>query len=570
VFKFFNIEYFWLLGLIPVMIVALVLFLRWRKNALQRYGDPKIFAPLMPEASVGKTILKFILLSLTLAAVVLALARPKTGSRIEKVQRKGIDIMLCLDVSNSMMAEDIRPNRLERAKQSVARLIDRLSGDRIGIIIFAGKAYTQLPITTDYAAAKLFLNTVNTGIIPSQGTAIADAIELAASSFGETKHNKAIIVITDGEDHEGKALEQTEAAAKNGILVYTIGMGLPEGAPIPVYKGGNITGYKKDREGNTVISKLDETLLQRIASLGNGMYVRASNSEAGLNKVFEDLNKVEKSEIESTQYADHEDQFQYFTALALLLLLIDLVVFERKTIWLRRLKPFGHFSSGMPTKVLLLLGFLMPVLAIGQKENSLLRQGNRQYEQGNYSEAEKDYRRALELNQGSVKGQFNLGTAVYQGKNYGESTRIYENLAGGKHDAATQAKIWHNLGNSLLEEKQYEKSINAYKNALLNNPSDADSKYNLEYARMMLRKQQQQQQQNQDKQKDDQQKQDQQKQDQQKQDEQKQQQPQDQKKLSKEDAERMLEALKNEEKKTMDKVKKQQAKVQVVGVEKDW
>jgi Ca-activated chloride channel family protein len=332
-----------------------------------------------------------------------------------------------------------------------------------------------------------------------------------------------------------------------------------------------MTGYKKDREGTTVISKLDETLLQRIASVGNGMYVRASNTEAGLNKVFEDLNKVEKSEIESTQYADHEDQFQYFTALALLLLLIDLVVFERKTIWLRRLKPFGRQPSGLPAKIVLLLAILLPAAAFAQKENTLLRQGNRQYEQGKYSEAEKDYRRALELNQGSVKGQFNLGTAVYQGKNYGESTRIYENLAGGKHDAATQAKIWHNLGNSLMEEKQYEKSINAYKNALLNNPSDADSKYNLEYARMMLRKQQQQQQQqNQDKQKDDQQKQDQQKQDEQKQDEQKQQQPQDQKKLSKEDAERMLEALKNEEKKTMDKVKKQKAKVQVTGVEKDW
>jgi Ca-activated chloride channel homolog len=186
----------------------------------------------------------------------------------------------------------------------------------------------------------MFISTINTGIVPVQGTAIADAVSLAAGSFGESKHNKAIVVITDGEDHEGNALEQADAAVKKGITIYTIGMGLPEGAPIPVYSGNVQTGYKKDRDGQTIMSKLDETLLQRIAGVGKGMYVRATTSETGLNKIFEDISKIQKSEIEEKQYSDYEDRFQYFAALALLILVTDLFVFERMTRWLKRIKPF--------------------------------------------------------------------------------------------------------------------------------------------------------------------------------------------------------------------------------------
>ena len=220
------------------------------------------------------------------------------------------------------------------------RLIDNLEGDRLGIIVFAGKAYTQLPITTDYAAAKMFTSSINTGIVPTQGTAIAEAIEVASNGFGESKHNKAIVVITDGEDHEGNVLEQSEAAVKKGITIYTIGMGLPEGAPIPIFSGNVQTGYKKDSEGQTIMSKLDETLLQQIASIGKGMYVRATTSETGLNKIFEDISKIQKSEIEEKQFSDYEDRFQYFVALALLLLIADLFVFERKTQWLKKFRPF--------------------------------------------------------------------------------------------------------------------------------------------------------------------------------------------------------------------------------------
>jgi Ca-activated chloride channel family protein len=299
----------------------------------------------MPEYSVWKPVLKSILIMLALVSLIIAMADPQTGSRLEKVKRKGIDLMICLDVSNSMMAQDIKPNRLERAKQSIVRLIDNLEGDRLGIIVFAGKAYTQLPITTDYAAAKMFTSSINTGIVPTQGTAIAEAIELAANGFGETKHNRAIVVITDGEDHEGSVLEQAEAAVKKNITIYSIGMGLPEGAPIPVFSGNIQTGYKKDRDGQTIMTKLDETLLQRLASMGKGMYVRATTSETGLTKIFDDISKIEKSEIEEKQFSDYEDQFQYFVALALFLIILDLFVFERKTQWMKRFKPFDVDSK---------------------------------------------------------------------------------------------------------------------------------------------------------------------------------------------------------------------------------
>jgi Ca-activated chloride channel homolog len=341
-FRFAHSAFFFAFVLIPLLTLVFMLFMIWRKKAMDRYGERKLLRILAPEFSFAKPVIKFVLISLALSSLVMALADLQSGSRIEKVKRKGIDLMLCLDVSNSMLAQDIRPYRLERAKQAISKLIDKLEGDRIGLIVFAGKAYTQLPITTDYAAAKLFVSTVNTGMVPVQGTAIGEAIKLAAASFGETKHNRAIILITDGEDHEGQVLEQAETTAKSGIIIYTIGMGLPEGAPIPVFEDDIQIGYKKDRDGNTIMSKLDETTLKQIANVGKGMYVRASNSDAGLNTVFDDLEKIEKSEIESKQFSDFESRFQYFAGLALLILVIDLFVFERRTKWIRNIKLFGE------------------------------------------------------------------------------------------------------------------------------------------------------------------------------------------------------------------------------------
>jgi len=340
-FRFAHIEYFYLLALIPVFITLVIWLFVWRKKALQRYGQLSVISRLLPDKSNSKLILKFVLMMVTWALLVFVAAGPQTGSKLEKIQRKGIDLIIALDVSNSMLSQDIKPNRLARARQSISRLIDKLEGDRIGIIVFAGKAYTQLPITTDYAAAKMFVVTINPGMIPTQGTAIGDAVDLALNTFGESKKNKALIIISDGEDHEGNVLEQAELAAAKGITIYTIGMGLPEGGPIPVYNGDVLVGFKKDKEGNAIVSKLDETLLQRIATIGKGMYIRATNSETGLNRIFDDINEIQKSEIESKQFADYENQFQYFLAIALFLMILDLFIFEKKTFWMKQIKPFN-------------------------------------------------------------------------------------------------------------------------------------------------------------------------------------------------------------------------------------
>ena len=339
-FRFAHIEYVYLLALIPVFILFFIWLMIWKRKALQRFGDLSVISRLLPDMANSKLTLKFVLMMVAWGLLVFVLVGPQTGSRLQNVQRKGIDLIIALDVSNSMLAQDIKPSRIDRAKQAISRLIDKLEGDRIGVIVFAGKAYTQLPITTDYAAAKMFVSTINPGMIPTQGTAIGEAIDLSVTSFGESIRNKALVIISDGEDHEGNVLEQAELATSKGIMIYTIGMGLPEGGPIPVYNNNVQVGFKKDKEGNAIVSKLDEALLKKIASVGKGLYVRATNSATGLNKIFDDINAIQKSEIESKQFSDYENQFQYFLVIALILLILDLFIFERKTFWLKNIKPF--------------------------------------------------------------------------------------------------------------------------------------------------------------------------------------------------------------------------------------
>ncbi|OYT14283.1 MAG: hypothetical protein B6I19_00805 [Bacteroidetes bacterium 4572_114] len=342
-FQFAKPEYFYGLLMIPVFIILFALMLSWRKRAMKRFGDLKLVNKLMPDRSKGRAAIKFIVLMLAYTLIIFGLANPQIGSKLEKIERKGIDLVIAVDVSNSMLAQDIKPNRLLRARQSISKLVDKLKNDRIGIVVFAGNAYTQLPITTDYSAAKLFLSTINTNIVPTQGTAIAEAIDLAVESFDENEHEKAVIIITDGEDHEGNAVKAAESAAEKGIRIYTIGMGLPEGGPIPVFnKSGKQTGFKKDLKNNTVITKLNETMLQQIASAGNGKYVRANNAQTGLSIIFNEINKLEKTEFESRVFSDYEDRFQYLLVPALLLLLIEFLIFERRGKRFRNVNLFGE------------------------------------------------------------------------------------------------------------------------------------------------------------------------------------------------------------------------------------
>jgi len=341
-YQFENIYFFYALGLLPVFILMYWLLNRWRKKTFATYGDLLIIEQLIPDVSKSKRNWKFVAFTLAFGLVIIGIVNPQVGTKLEEVKRKGADLMICLDVSNSMKAEDLQPNRIEKAKQEISKLINKLEGDRIGIIVFAGEAYVQLPITTDYAAAKLFLESISTDLIATQGTAIGTAINLALESFGKDEgKNKAIVIITDGENHEDDAITAAEASAEKGIAIHTIGMGSPDGAPIPIYKNNIREGFKKDKEGNSVITKLNEQSLLEIAATGNGIYVRASNSDAGLYKVVNEINKLEKKSFESKIYSDYEDRFQWFIAPALLFLLIEFLLTERKSKIYKRLNLFN-------------------------------------------------------------------------------------------------------------------------------------------------------------------------------------------------------------------------------------
>lgn len=286
----------------------------------------------MPNVSKTLPVVKFAFYVLAMLFLLVGLANLQFGTKLDEVKREGVDLMIALDVSNSMLAEDLSPNRLERAKRAIYQLIEKLHNDRLGIIVFAGDAYVQLPITTDYSSAKLFLETIGTDIVPTQGTAIGSAIELAMESFDfENGTSKSIIVITDGENHEDDASGAAASAYAEGVAVHTIGMGAEKGAPIPIYKNGAQIGFRTDNTGNTVVTKLNETMLKDIASAGGGSYVRASNANAGLGIIMNEIDKLEKKEFGSKSIKDYEDRFQAFLIVALILLVIEFFISNRKS-----------------------------------------------------------------------------------------------------------------------------------------------------------------------------------------------------------------------------------------------
>lgn len=343
-FRFEHTYFLYFLLLIPFLVLLYIIIIKKKTKEISKFGDIHVISQLMPNVSNIRPAFKFSLLLLALVFLIVGMSNPQIGSKVEKVKRSGVDLVIALDVSNSMLAEDIKPNRLERAKQAIMKLIDKLEEDRIGVVVFAGKAYTQLPITSDYGAAKLFVSTVKTNMIPTQGTSIGAAIELADKSFDFTKpgKNKAIIIITDGENHEDDAVAAAKNEAKKGVIVHTLGMGLPDGVPIPLYEDGKLTGYKKDQEDKTVMTKLNETMLQQIAAAGGGIYVRANNTEVGLNVIMKEIAKMEKKDFESKLFSNYRDHFYYFLELALLLLIIELLLFETKSKLMSKVNLFGQ------------------------------------------------------------------------------------------------------------------------------------------------------------------------------------------------------------------------------------
>lgn len=338
-FRFANPEFLYLLLILPALIVFYIYAVIQKRRAVKRYGNPALLVELMPDVSPKRQHLKFWLSFAAIALMIFVIAGPQFGSKLETVKRQGVEIMVCLDVSNSMLSEDVAPSRLAKAKQMLAKLTDGLSNDKVGMIVFAGDAFTQLPITSDYISAKMFLSSISPEMISTQGTAIGAAINLAARSFtpNETS-DKAIIVITDGENHEDDAVGAAKMASDKGIHVNIVGIGDPKGAPIPM---GSANNYMKDNAGNVVITKLNEQMCQEIAAAGNGMYVRADNTNSALRALEKEIEKMNKTEMGSKVYSEYDEQFQILAWIALILLIGDVLTLDRKNRIFKKIKLFS-------------------------------------------------------------------------------------------------------------------------------------------------------------------------------------------------------------------------------------
>ncbi|SIS39588.1 Ca-activated chloride channel family protein [Zobellia uliginosa] len=337
--------YFYLLTVIPVIVVLFIMVQLWKKRTQNKFAESQLLKRLSPDKSTFKSTLKLLFFLLGLTFLTLGLVNPKIGTKLETVKREGVDVVFAVDVSKSMLAEDIAPNRLEKAKRLVSEIINQLASDRIGIIAYAGQAFPQLPITTDYGAAKMFLQSMNTDMLTSQGTAINEAIELATTFYNdEEQTNRVLFIISDGEDHsEGNTKDAVEKAVEEeGIRIFTIGVGKAKGAPIPIKRNGVVESLKKDAQGEVVITKLNEEVLIDIAEEGNGEYIDGTNTEAAVERITEQLLQMDKKEFEAKQFAEFKDQFQWFLGIGLLFLILDVFILEKRTKWLAKLNLFNE------------------------------------------------------------------------------------------------------------------------------------------------------------------------------------------------------------------------------------
>ena len=578
-FRFANIEMLWLLVTIPVFAIAYWAYTKHKRRQLEAFGDAELMEALMPNASRVRPTVKFSIVLVALTLLIFATARPQFGQSERTEKRQGIEAIVALDISNSMLAEDVAPNRLDRAKQMLSKLMDNMVNDKVGLVVFAGDAFVQLPITCDYVSAKMFLNSIKPELIKTQGTAIGQALSTSIRCFGAVSDrdsqpvadvNRAIILITDGENHEDDAVAVAKHAKEMGIQVLVVGIGKPEGSPIPMPGTNN---FRKDRQGNVVVSKLNEEMCREIAQAGGGIYVRCDNSNTATKAVQKELDKLATQEIETQVYTDYNEQFQSFALIALLLLVIDFFIFNRKNKAVTRWDIFGD-SRKIVTAMLLLVS----LSTFAQQESSDVRRGNKQYRKQNYTEAEVDYRRGLEKNKNGYEAHYNLGDALFKQDKYAEAQEEFATAAkmlDKKKDKERYAKSMHNIGNCAFAQQQYDQAVAAYQESLRANPKDNDTRYNLVKALEMLQQQQQQQQQqNQDQkqdQKQDQQQQQQQQeqqQDQQQQQEQQQEQQQNEDQMDQETAEQILQALEQDEQETQEKMQRQQGKKR--RVEKEW
>lgn len=568
-FRFEDPIYLYALALIPLLAILRFLLVRQQKKRLRKFGDRELVRQLTPDVSRFRPLVKYSLLLTALALLIVMIARPQFGTKINREKRTGIETIIALDVSNSMLAEDVAPSRLDRSKMMVENLVDNFTNDKIGLIVFAGDAFIQLPITSDYVSAKMFLSSISPSMIATQGTDIAKAISMASHSFTQQEGvGKAIIVITDGEDHEGGALEAAKEAKDKGMRVYILGVGSTKGAPIPTGNGD----YMKDNTGQTVMTGLNEQMCREIAQAGGGAYIHVENNSNAQDQLDQELSKLAKKEIESTVYSDYDEQFQAVGIIVLLLLIIEICILDVKNPLLKNVSLFKRNKK----VVAILIALLVSTTIQAQTDRLLVRQGNKQFRAGNYAEAEVSYRKAVEKNPRNAQAIFNLGNALLGQRKDSAAVSQFEQAAKLETNPIRKSQAYHNIGVVCQGQKQFAQAIEAYKESLRNNPADDETRYNLELCKRQQQQQNQDQQNQQDKdnkdQKDkdkkDQQKQDQDKKDQQKQDQKQQQ--QDKQQMSKENAEQMLNAAIQEEKQTQERMKKALQQPNRRSLQKNW
>ena len=567
-FRFEDITYLYLLAVIPVLALLRFMMTRTQKKRLKKFGDPQLVRQLMPDVSRWRPAVKFWLLQAALALIIVILARPQFGTRISHEKRQGIETLIAMDISNSMLAEDVTPSRLDRCKMMVENLVDNFTDDKIGLIVFAGDAFIQLPITSDYVSAKMFLADIQPSMIRTQGTDIALAIRKAQNSFTQEENiGKAIIVITDGEDHEGGAVEAAKEARKKGMRVYVLGVGSDGGSPIPDGNGG----YMKDRSGNTVMTRLNQDMCRQIAQAGGGAYIHVDNNSDAQRQLDNELAKLAKKETESTVFSEYDEQFQAVGILVLLLLIAELCILECKNPLLRNVRFFKgkrRYSSAMT-----LLMLMTAMAANAQNDRDYIREGNRNFRSGKFAEAEVSYRKSIEKNPRNPQAAYNLGNALFAQKKDSAAVVAYESGVQLETSAIRKSMGYHNMGVVCQSHKMFSEAIEAYKNALRLNPKDDEARYNLEICKKQQKNQQNKQNQDkQDQKKDDKgkdQKKDQQK-EQQKQDKDKQQQNKDKNKMSKDNAEQLLNAAIQQEKNTQKRMKDKMQQPRSRQLDKNW
>ena len=547
---FQYIEYLVALAALPVIIFFYLSIVKWKKNTAKKIGDPLLIKELTAQYSQKKFRTKFILISLAFVLCVLAVAGLVKPDGTQKVNLKGTDIMIALDVSKSMLAEDIKPNRLERAKQVISRIMENSADDRIGLVIFAGRAYLQMPMTIDHAAAKMYLSSASPDDVPSQGTVISQALKMCFAAFNpKEKTYKSILLISDGEDHDDDALKMAKQLAEQGIMINTIGIGSPQGAPLMDPETGQ---YKTDLKGQTVISKLNQEELANIAKAGNGTYQLYTNTNQVADNIKKSLSGIsQQATVSDSSFTVFKQYYQYILGGAFISLLLEFFISEKR-------------KSKMKNAAAVLAFLLFSVSSFAQNSKDAIFKGNKAYKENNLPAAESAYREALKDDENNDIANYNLGNVFYKKEDAEEAAKYFDEAIKKTNDNQLKQKAFYNKGVAYQKAKKLPECIIAYKNALMLNPDDEDARQNLERA---LKQQQQQQQQN----KKDNQDKKQQPKDQKKNKEQQNQEPKPQpSKISKQDAEEKLKSLLEKEKELQEKLHKLKGAPDPNNPEKDW